>query len=223
MSWIAFAAVLGAFFLTHSVPVRPAIRARLVDVLGANGFIIAYLLLSIFMLAWLITAAADAPYVSLWDQALWQRTVTFYGMLAVCLLVALAAARPNPFSLGGFHNERFDPAYPGLVRWSRHPLLLALAIWAGVHILPNGDLAHAILFGVFAEFSILGMKLIDRRKMRLLGQEKWLALKHQVSAAPMWATPQSWAVLGLRIAAGGLGFLLLVLLHPTVLGVSPMP
>lgn len=223
MSWFAFTAVFCLFFLFHSVPVRPAIKARLVAIFGVSGFFIAYSLLSICMLAWLIAAAADAPYVSLWDQASWQRLITFYGMLGVCLLAALAAARPNPFSLGGYNNERFDPVHPGLVRWSRHPLLLALAIWAGLHILPNGDLAHTILFGMFAGFSILGMKIIDRRKMRLLGEAEWLALTRRVAAAPMLAMPQSWTVLGLRIAAGGLGILVLLLLHPAVLGVSPMP
>ncbi len=61
MSWFGFAAVFLAFFLTHSVPLRPQVKSRLVDVLGTRGFSVLYSMLSTAMLAWLILAAADAP------------------------------------------------------------------------------------------------------------------------------------------------------------------
>jgi uncharacterized membrane protein len=51
MGWVTFAAVFGVFFLTHSIPVRPAIRARLVAMLGPRGVTLAYSGLSIGMLA----------------------------------------------------------------------------------------------------------------------------------------------------------------------------
>lgn len=223
MSWLSFAGVFAAFLVTHSVPVRPPVKARLVQILGAAGFTIAYSLLSAGMLAWLIAAAADAPYVPLWSEAPWQRSATFVGMFGVCLLLAFAIGRPNPFSFGGICNDGFDPAHPGLIRWSRHPLLLALALWAGLHVLPNGNLAHVVLFGVFTGFSVLGMKIVDRRKQRTMGATEWLTLKQKVSAAPLWSRPRSGAVFAVRLALGVLGFLALLLLHPLVIGVSPLP
>lgn len=223
MTWPGFAALFVAFFATHSVPLRPQVKARLVAVLGGRGFSVSYSVLSTVMLAWLILAAADAPYVALWTQAPWQKYVTLAGMGAVCLLVALTAGRPNPFSSGGLHNDRFDPKRPGLVRWTRHPLLLALGLWSGLHLLLNGDLVHVILFGVFMGFSVLGMKIVDRRKRRLMGEERWTAMREAVANSPRFAVPHSWAGLGLRVIAGVAAFLVLLMLHPAVLGVSPLP
>ena len=50
----------GHFFITHSLPVRPKIKSRFVGMLGPHGFTLAYSILSIAMLSWLITAAASA-------------------------------------------------------------------------------------------------------------------------------------------------------------------
>ncbi|MEM1046665.1 MAG: NnrU family protein [Pseudomonadota bacterium] len=223
MDWLPFGVAFIAFFATHSIPVRPAVKSRLVAVLGPRGFSLAYSSLSLVMLAMLIVVADSAPYVAVWDQALWQRHAVLYGMLAVCLVAALAIGRPNPFSFGGAKNHRFDPARPGVIRWSRHPLLWCLAFWALLHLLPNGDLAHAILFGVFAGFSFLGMVLIDRRKRREFGHTAWRDLQHAVQAGPILPQPISWQGAVVRSVAGLLVFLLLLGLHPAALGVSPLP
>ena len=151
--WWAFALAFAAFFASHAIPVRPPVKARLEAVLSRRGFTLAYSLLSLLILYWLIKAAGRAPYVALWDRAPWQTYVPLTAMLAVCFALAFSIGRPNPFSFGGARNETFDPMHPGLVRWTRHPLLLALALWAAAHIVPNGDLAHAILFGAFAAFA----------------------------------------------------------------------
>jgi len=223
MDWLPFAVAFGVFFLTHSVPVRPPVKSRLVRILGDRGFTLAYSSLSLVMLAWLIVAAGRAPYVPLWEQASWHRVAALCGMSAVCLLVAFAVGRPNPFSFGGGRAERFDPARPGIVRWSRHPLLLGLALWSGVHLLANGDLAHVILFGTFAGFAILGMRIVDRRKRRLLGDGRWRELREAVSAGPLLSRPLSWSGAVLRAAAGVIGFAVLIALHPVLIGVSPLP
>ena len=176
MSWLAFGTVFIAFFLTHSVPMRPRVKAWLVSLLGQRGFTLAYSVLSTGMLMSLIFAAGDAPFVLLWDQLPWQKHVTLWGMLVVCLLLAFTFGCPNPFSFGGTRNERFDAAHPGLVRWTRHPLLLALALWSGLHLLPNGDLAHVIVFGSFAAFALAGMKIIDRRKRRQFWADRMVGI-----------------------------------------------
>lgn len=109
MSWLQFAAIIGLFFLTHTLPVRPRVRSILVNIAGPRGFTAAYSALSLLMLSAVIAAAAHAPYVLLWPQAQWQHHIVIIGMFVVCLILAFSLGQPNPFSFGGARNERFDP------------------------------------------------------------------------------------------------------------------
>jgi len=174
------------------------------------------------MLTILIWSAGQAPYVQLWPQVPWQRHVTHLGMLAVCLLLALSIARPNPFSFGGARNEAYDPRRPGITGLTRHPILNALALWAGVHLLPNGDVAHILLFGVLGVFAIAGRSMIDRRKRRIMGAEQWHSLDNSRRAAPKLHVPRSWPRTVLRILLGLGAFVALILAHPHVIGVPAL-
>ncbi|MEI4261403.1 NnrU family protein [Roseovarius sp. D0-M9] len=222
MSWGAFAAIFAIFFLTHSIPVRPAVKAGLTHRVGTRGFTLGYSALSLAMLTLLIWSAGQAPYVQIWPQMPWQRHVTHLAMLMVCLILALSLGRPNPFSFGGAGNDRFDPARPGIIRWTRHPVLLALALWAGAHLLPNGDLAHVILFGTLGLFAIAGRMLIDRRKRRVLGAAHWHALLRTSRAAPRLQAPASWGVFTCRLGVGAVVFAALLRAHPYVIGVAAL-
>ncbi|MBV2361631.1 NnrU family protein [Thalassococcus sp. CAU 1522] len=221
-AWGEFTAAFLVFFLSHALPVRPPLRPRLETVLGRRGFTIAYSALSLAVLAWLIGAAGRAPFVPLWNWAPWQAHVPLVVMALVCVIVALAIGRPNPFSFGGSNNAAFDPQRAGLVRLSRHPLLLALALWSLAHLVPNGDLAHVILFGCFAGFAVLGMRIIDRRKQRVMGAE-WQRMRTALAAGPLPPRPHNLPGTLLRTGLGGLLYLLLLGLHPVLFGVSPLP
>ncbi|MDF1606894.1 NnrU family protein [Hoeflea sp. YIM 152468] len=219
--WSEFAAALLAFFILHSLPIRPAVKTRIVSLIGARLFTLVYSCVSIAALGWLIVAASRAPYVELWAPAPWQHLAALIIMLGVSLIVAFTLGRPNPFSFGGSSTAAFDPAHAGIVRLHRHPLLLAFFLWAGAHLLPNGDLAHAILFGLFAGFSLIGMKLIDRRTRRRLDPQQYEALLKSVQKSGLlqgFAQDQ----VRIRIAAGVGLFVGLVLLHPVVIGDSPL-
>jgi uncharacterized membrane protein len=220
MEWSEFALAYGAFFLSHSIPVRPPVRPWLQRRLGEGGFTLAYSVLSLGVLAWLIGAAGRAPHVPLWGWAAWQAWVPLVVMLPVCLILALAILRPNPFSFGGTRNDEFDPSHPGIVRWTRHPLLVALALWAAAHMVPNGDVAHGILFGTFAAFAILGQWLIDRRKRREMGPT-WQEMRRAVARAPRVSSGLTASTVW-RIAAGVALYGALIWLHPVMLGVSPL-
>ncbi|MEW5998369.1 MAG: NnrU family protein [Pseudomonadota bacterium] len=218
MGWTEFAAALGTFLLSHAVPVRPPVKPWLVGLLGQRGFTIAYSLLSLAVLTWLITAAGRAPFVMLWAWEPWHNHLVLAVMAVVCLILALAIGRPNPFSFGGTNNAAFDPARPGIVGWMRHPLLAALALWAGAHAFANGTLAHVLMFGIFAAFALLGGRLIDRRRQREMGPE-WQRLRRVIvrpgARAVMLGQP-------LRLVAGGALYLVLILIHPLLFGVSPI-
>ncbi|MBE0412895.1 NnrU family protein [Yoonia sp.] len=221
MEWFAFALAYVVFLLSHSLPVRPPLRPWIQARLGASGFTLAYSTFSLAVLAWLIAAAGRAPHVTLWDWAPWQVHVPLTVMGPVCLILALSIGRPNPFSFGGARNEQFDPAQPGIVRWSRHPLLLALALWAAAHVVPNGDLAHVIVFGTFAGFAVLGGRLIDRRKRREMGAE-WQRLRLVAKSAPIPFWRRSGTVPA-RAVAGAILYAAFLWVHPVLFGVSPLP
>jgi uncharacterized membrane protein len=168
---------------------RP-LRPWLVTQIGARGFTLAYSALSVAIFAWLVGAAGRALFVPLWPWAPWQTHVTLLAMLAVCLVVAFVVLRPNPFSFGG-GRAGFDPARPGIVRWLRHPLLAAVVLWAFAHILPNGDLAHVLLFGTFGTFALFGHLLVDRRRRQALGPE-WDRLDRAETSELERSLRQAW-------------------------------
>jgi len=223
MAWAEYLGAMAAFFLCHRLPLRPGVKSALVARLGPRGFGLGYSALSLGLLGWVIAAAGRAPHVPLWGWAEWQVPVTLALMLAVCLIAALAIGRPNPFSVGGREGAGFDPARAGLIRYSRHPLLLALGLWAGAHLPPNGDLAHVGLFGLFAGFAALGGRLVDRRRKAALGAE-WARLDNMLRGGPLWPPrPASvWSAAG-RLALGLLAYAALLAAHPLVIGVSPLP
>jgi uncharacterized membrane protein len=208
--WAAYAAAWALFLASHALPVRPPVRRRLVAVLGTAGFGLGYSLVSVAALSLLIAAAGAAPVVPLWDWAPWQRAVTQAATLAACMVVALAALAPNPLSFGGWRNDRFDPARPGIAGTLRHPFLAALALWSAGHVPSNGDLAHALMFAGFAGFALLGMAMIDRRRRREIGAATWTALAARRRDLPPRAA--------LRLAAGAALWAALVALHPAVIG-----
>lgn len=223
MGWAEYAAALAVFFLSHTVPLRPGVKSALVARIGRGRFSLGYSALSLAVLYWVLMAAGRAPYVPLWGWAAWQAHVTWLAMLAACLLAALAIGRPNPFSFGGRGGAGFDPARPGLIRYTRHPLLVALALWAGGHMVPNGDLAHVALFGLFAIFAISGRHIVDRRRRRVMGPD-WTRLDAARRAVPLWP-PRAASTGGTvtRLALGAAIYAALLALHPSVIGVSPLP
>ena len=127
-------------------------EAKLQAHLGGVAYGVIYSAVSLAVLAWLIAAARNAPHIQLWDFELWQLWVPNLVMPFVCVLIAFGLAAPNPFSFAGRGSASFDPDHPGIAGITRHPLLWAITLWALAHMVPNGDLAHVLLFG-FSPFS----------------------------------------------------------------------
>lgn len=220
-NWTEFSLALAVFFVLHAVPVRPAVKSHIVGRFGARTFSIGYSIVSVLALAWLIVSAGRAPYVEIWQPAPWQSAVTLAAMLLACIVFALSIGRPNPFSFGGSRNSSFDPRRAGIVRLHRHPLLVALLLWSGSHILPNGNLAHLIMFGIFAAFTLVGMRLIDRRKKREIGEDRYQDLLADMRRASLADSFGAQSLL-VRLIAGLALFAILLALHPAVIGVSPL-
>ncbi|WP_425043955.1 NnrU family protein [Primorskyibacter sp. S87] len=218
--WGEFILALVVFLISHAIPVRPPVRPWLIARLGRTGYFVCYSLASLAILLWLIVAAARAPYIEVIPPLEILRWLPNLAMPVVCLLAVAGMAIRNPLSFGGMGRREFDPDAPGILAASRHPLLLALCLWAGSHLLANGSLAHVILFGLFAVFAVVGMSLIDRRKKRELGSD-WsrlaqntarLSLRLPSPPLPLWV----WATALLL-------WLALLLLHGPIIGMSPLP
>lgn len=169
--WATYGLAWACFLGAHIVPSIPALRGRLVARLGRRGYLIAFSLLSLILLWWLIRAAGAAPYLPLWDAGNAGRWLVNVAMPLAILCGGLAVG------LSG--------------------LVTAFAIWAGAHLVANGDLAHVLFFGGMLVFAGAGLARSGLpRRFRLT-----------------WAR----AVLVALLWAG------LVHLHPLVIGVSPLP
>lgn len=217
--WGEFAAAYGAFLVSHAIPIRPPVKPWLIARLGRGGFSLVYSILSTAVLVWLIIAAGRAPYLEVWPRAPGQEHVTLAAMMTACVIFALAVFQPNPFSFGGWKNAEFDPARPGIAGWLRHPFLTVLALWALGHLVPNGDLAHVLLFGGFTLFAVLGMKLIDRRRRREMGAEEWSRL---VGAARSGRSLKPDLGTIVRVVSALVLLAVLIRLHPLVIGLDAL-
>ena len=221
IGWFEFILAFVLFLLSHVIPVRPPVRPWLVGHLGLRLYFLGYSLVSVILLVWLTVAAGRAPYVEVippHDALRWGPLII---MPLVCLLAVMGLNIANPLSFGGMGKGPFDPARPGVLAFTRHPLLLAILLWALAHVLANGDLAHVVLFGLFALFPTLSMGLIDRRKQRRSGAD-WTVMAQNTARF-------SWRGL-LRLRPGirhwmgaAILFAVLLALHAPVIGVSPLP
>lgn len=221
IGWFEFAAALLLFLLSHVIPVRPPVRPWLVARLGLRGYILGYSAVSVGLLVWLFVAAGRAPYLEVIPPFELLRWGPLLVMPLVCLLAVLGLSMANPLSFGGMGKGPFDPARPGVLALTRHPLLLAMILWALTHMLANGDLAHVILFGLFALFPALSMGLIDRRKQARMGEE-WQELARNTAGFSLRGIGGLMPDLRSGVIAAGLFFALFAL-HVPVIGVSQLP
>jgi uncharacterized membrane protein len=169
MEWAEFSIALAAFLGSHVIPAR--FRAPLIARFGKRAYVIGYSILSLALLYWLIVASGRAPYVELWPQEPWMRWLVNLAMPVAVLAAAVAG-------MAG--------------------LMAGFALWAGAHLVANGDLAHGILFGLMLIYALFGLGICLRRGVALR-----LAWPRLLAAAVIWAA--------------------LFHLHPLVIGVSPLP
>jgi uncharacterized membrane protein len=193
---LEFFSALVVFVLTHAVPARPAVRGRLVDTLGRRTYLALYSALSLALLAWLISAAIRAPQIVIWEQAAWQAVLALIMMPPALALIFAGLIAPNPLSVS-FCTDGYDPARPGLLAITRHPVLWGFGLWGGVHIAANGDLVSIIFFGAMTFFALMGTITLDRRAARLLGETEWRRLAAGTANVPLIATVQGRARLSI--------------------------
>ena len=218
------------FLLSHAIPARPQVRAALIAALGERWFLVVYSIIALAVLAWLIVAAGRAPFVELWPFEPWQMWAPNLAMPLVCVLAAFGVGAANPLSFGGNPNRAFDPAQPGIVGLVRHPLLWAIGLWAAAHLVPNGDLAHVMLFGFFVGHG--AARHGDHRSpqaapaRRVSDGQRSPRTPHSCRLSRCCPGAGGLArsrSICKRLAIGLAAWLTLLLLHAPVIGVSPLP
>jgi uncharacterized membrane protein len=227
--WTEYTLALVAFTASHFVPRIGDLRGRLIGRVGRRAYFSVYGLLSLALLVWVIVAAGRAPFVEVWPQAPWTRCAPNLLMPLATVLIVNGIGIAQPFTLGGKRQAVFDPADPGFAAISRHPLFLALALWSLAHLVPNGDLAHVILFGLFAALALAAIPIFDARAQAHFGPDTAPAFFRATglfSLAPL--ANRSWRKrnggrLVKRTAIGIILWAALLLGHTAVIGVSPLP
>jgi uncharacterized membrane protein len=179
------------FLGVHSVRiVAPGWRDERIAAMGENRWRLAYTLVSVIGLALIVWGYALAWPESpdLWNPPLWTKHLA--ALLMLFALIALVASQ-----------------IPGgrIKKMLKHPMLLAVKIWALAHLLANGDVASILLFGGFLAWAV-----VDR-----------ISLKRRGDTGPAVAGPVMWDVVAV---VGGIAVYLAFVfgLHLWLFGADPI-
>ncbi len=174
------------FFATHMLPWLPPLRAAMIRGLGERAYQGAFALLSLAGFVMMIAGFGRAPFVPVYAPPPWGAHLALALMLPASVLLAAAYA-------------------PGNVRrFTRHPMLWGVTLWALAHLLANGDRAALLLFGGFGVYALL-----DMLSANLRGTQK-------STAHVPWSRDAFNVIIGLVVYGG------LLRLHPILFGVSPL-
>lgn len=213
------------FIAAHSIPASPRVRGALIRCLGRAGYLAAYSGLSLLLVVWVALAYRQAPVIWLWGPDLRLHWVPVLGMPVVCFLITAGLLTPNSLSLT-LRGPHRGGDVPPLLRVSRHPVLIGLALWALLHSVANGDVASLILFGLMGGLALGGMAMMDLRRRRGLGAGHWLVLAGQAPWFSLSALPgllRSGSVFWGGCVAATVLYALLLTAHQPIIGVSPLP
>ena len=180
---------LALFLGGHLLTTQRDTRGRLIARLGEGAYKGLYSLIAFIGLALIVIGFGryrGAGYIEIWDPPRWTRHIALTLMLFS--FIALAAAYTPHGKIAG---------------WLRHPMLVAVKIWALAHLLANGDLGSIILFG-----SLLAYAVYDRIAVKRRGD----------MGAPRLAEFNGGDAIA--VGAGAVAYAPMLFLHPYLIGVS---
>lgn len=219
-------AAIAVFILAHAIPAYRPVREAFVRLVGEVIYVSLYTVVSLIIVVWLGYAYASAPFIEVWPFAMELRWAPHLLMPVSCVLLVAGLFSRNPFSIGA-GSKGYDPGRPGIVGVTRHPVIWGFVLWSGSHIIPNGDVASLLLFGLLTGLGLLGPHSLDAKRKARMGETAWKSLSAGTSSIPFVALVRGTA--GLRGLAlwkvlAGLGlYWLLVHFHEDVIAVSPFP
>ena len=125
------------FIGIHLMPSVFPLRATMIAKLGEGPYKGIYSVVSLVGLVLIVYGKACAEFIPVWSPPSWSRFVPWVLMLPALILIVGANVRCN------------------IKRISPHPMMWAVMIWAGAHLVSNGDQASIILFAPFALFAFI--------------------------------------------------------------------
>jgi uncharacterized membrane protein len=187
------------------------VRAAMVRALDENRFKGVFSLLALVALAVLLFGYVRADTSLVWVAPAWFVAFVDVAMLPVFVLLACALIAPR-----------------GILPVTRHPMMAAVGVWSGLHLLAAGDSASILLFGTFLATVLIGLPSADTKKARR-APEAAAALHGVTSRLPFAAilAGRNRLVLGqigwVAPLAGLVAWGAAIYLHQWVIGVSPLP
>lgn len=141
---------LAVFIGVHLVPTCPSTRGTLTARFGENAYKGLFTLAAFVGLALIIYGFGQARYAAsgnplLWNPPRWTRHATMTLMLPVFVLLA-AAYLPGRISAA-----------------VKHPMLLAVKLWALAHLLISGRLVQLLVFGALLAWAVYDRISVKRR------------------------------------------------------------
>ncbi len=207
------AAALAVFIGSHVAISRTAIKPFLIEKFGRSAYLAAYSLLSLVLFTWVITALLQTRIIQLWPTTDWGYGFALALTFFATLLLGAGAVSPNPFSVS-FHEQGFDAARPGIVGFTRHPIVWGFGLWGLAHVPANGDVMALLVFGGVFAFALLGARSLDRRARQRLGEDTFKQM-----TASNGSLDRNAIVGGI---AGALVWMGIVWMHPRLFGVDPL-
>lgn len=161
------------FLMSHQL------RAALVRRFGANGFMLAYSVVSLVTFVWMIFEFGRAPKAeSFWPvgDVVW---------IAASLLTLVSAVLfsgsfiRNP-SLPGVPDALAAQAPSGVFKVTRHPMMWGFALWGIAHILVAPRVDNFIFAGSLVFLALVGSKAQEIKKRNIKGGQwdAWLRRTH---------------------------------------------
>ncbi|MEW5421845.1 NnrU family protein [Amorphus sp. 3PC139-8] len=146
--WIMLVGLV-VFLGAHLVPTAPRLRDALLGWLGDGLYRIVFSLVAfvgLVLIIWGYGEWRSAGPAILYVSPSWMRHITMLLMLPVFVLIVAAYA-------------------PGTIRQRlKHPMILAVKIWAFAHLLANGDVASVVLFVAFLAWAVIDRISLKRRQ-----------------------------------------------------------
>lgn len=217
-----------AFLLaTHYGISSTPLRAWLVARLGERAYLGLYSLLALGAIIWVIGAYARAPYAPLWPTPAWLTWVPLIVMPFALVLAVSGLSTLNPTAVGAPDTLGRAEPVRGIFRVTRHPFMWSVGLWAGAHIIANGDLAGLVLFATFGTLALLGTWLIDRKFAARRGADwqRFAAATSNLPFAAILAGRQRLVLAEIgwwRIALALVVYVGLLAAHPWLFGASPI-
>jgi len=173
------------FLAIHVLPSTP-LRALAVRLIGEGPYLGLFSLLSAAGLVWMSVVYGRAPMEALWPA---QHFIPVFVLPFAFVLLACGLLARNPTLTGQAGVLKHGDATRGILRITRHPVMWAIMLWAGAHMLAVGSLRSVVFFGGLLLLAAAGTTLQDARKAKALGDD-WKRFAASTSNIPFVAIVQ---------------------------------